>query len=111
MLTRPRGYAAPLPVLHRSQTDAEGVSQFGLGQSKVLTQLPGAVSRGRSAVSLTGGSRMLQHRRRCGFLLKHDARVIGTRLADHLTELYGLRRRKAICVIDHHIGTCRLQNP
>jgi hypothetical protein len=33
---------------------------------------------------------MAQNRGRRGFRLKHDARVIGTRLADEFTELRGL---------------------
>ena len=48
---------------------------------------------------------MAQHRGRRSFRLKQNARVIGTRLADEFTELRGLLRRKAICIIDHNIGT------
>src|SRR5204862_99416 len=110
-LTWAPGYSGPLPVLHRSQADTEGMSQLRLGQYEVFTQLPGAISRGRVAISRTGRSRMAQHRGRRGFRLKHDARVIWTRLADEFTELRGFLRRKAICIIDHHIGTGGLQSP
>ena len=109
-LTRPVGYPGPLPALHRSQTDIEGVSEFGWCQSKAPTQLTSAIHRERSAVSLTGRSGMPQHRRRCRFRLKHDARVIGTRLADQLTELYRVFGRKASRVVNHHVGTCRLED-
>jgi len=110
-LARAPGYSGPLPVLHGSQTDTERVSQLRLGQSEVFTQLPGATSGRRAAVSLTGRSRMAQYGGRGGFCLKHDARMIGTRLADESTELRRLRRSKAICIIDHHIGTGGLQSP
>ncbi|PYT22419.1 MAG: hypothetical protein DMG57_35570 [Acidobacteria bacterium] len=54
---------------------------------------------------------MAQHSGRRSFRLKHNVRVLGTRLADEFTELCGLLRRKAICIIDHHIGTGGLQSP
>src|SRR5260370_42545449 len=87
------------------------MSQFRLSQSEVFTQLPGATSRRRVAISRTGRSRMAQHRGRRGFRLKHDTRMIGTRLADEFTELGGLLRRKPICIIDHYIRTGGLQSP
>ena len=87
------------------------MSQFRLGQSEVFTQLPGPIGGSRVAISCTGRSRMAQHRGRRGFRLKHDARVIGTRLADEFTKLRGFFRRKTICILDHHIGTGGLQSP
>src|SRR6266853_5269864 len=86
------------------------MSQFRLGQSEMFTQLPGTTCRRRVAISWSGRSRMAQNRGRRGFRLKHDARVIGTRLTDEFTELRGLLRRKAVCIIDHHIGTSGLQS-
>jgi hypothetical protein len=53
---------------------------------------------------------MAQHRGRRGFRLEDDSRVIGTCLADEFTKLCSFLRRKAICVIDHHIGACGLQS-
>ncbi len=60
-------YSGPLPILHRSQAYTKGMSQFGLGQSKMFTQLPGAISRRHLATSRTGRSRMAQHRGRRSF--------------------------------------------
>src|SRR5579864_2563595 len=97
-LTWAPGDSGTLPILYRSQTDTEGVSQLRLGQSEVFTQLPRATSRRRAAISSTGGSRMAQQPRPPRFSPRRRRSCDRDALADEFTELRGLLRRKAVCI-------------